>query len=133
MLPSLQQVLSFGNNVCMLARFRYWCIFETKHTKPSTDSLFANRLFEICVAFNFYNCLLGKTVILKNTGFFFLLRKVLEKTKISKGILSLVAHWFVFVLTLVFRLPKAGAAEHLLILFLFNIPKISYFLALNTL
>jgi len=44
----------------------------------------------------------------------------LEKTKISKGVLFMIAHWFRFVLTLVFRLPKAGFAEYLIILFFFE-------------
>lgn len=63
--------------------------------------------------FIFITAFLEKSVILMTKVFLFPLL-VLEKTKISEGVIFMIAHWFRSVLTLVFRLPKAGSAEYLL-------------------
>lgn len=82
--------------------------------------------YEIFLAFHFYNCLLGKSVILTTEVFYLL---VLENSKISNGVLFMIEHWFRIVLTLGFKFCKAGPPEYLLILFLINMQGICYFLA----
>lgn len=108
------------------------CIFLRKNI-PNLVLIFCLQMgcYDICLAFHFYNCLLGKFVILMTKVLLFPLL-ILEKTKISKVILLVIAQWFRFVLTFVFRLPNAGSAEYLPMLLLFNIQRICYFLEYHT-